>query len=845
MTHIVADRIKVTTTTTGTGAYVLSNAVSSFRSFSSVMSDANTCFYLALLNPNWEVGIGTWHSDNTLTRTTVQASSNGGAAVNWPAGTKHVSMVDPAAVNGALTGDITKSADSSVTVLANMPAGTVKGRRSGTGTGAPVNILNSELRSDLAAQTSLTGIAALRAVTSATLPDTTAEVLAWTAGANGKGGGTFNVDPADTTSADDSGLTIRDSTVGTNRRWKRALNTVLTPLMFGCVGDGATDDTAAFQLAIAAGEALAAAGWGVTIDGLGRNYGLTNELNRTAGDGLAMQNFRLSALASGVWATTPYTSADIPDLAGRSNLALWCRDLTNAAWAKTTTTAAKTATGIDSVANAATRLTATGGNATTLQTVSSANNRVFSAFVKGVTITGNIQMTTDGATGYTTLNPAPTVGQWRQYTVTKETITNPVCGFRIVNNGDIIEVDYCQEETADSLLIPSPPLLTTTTAATRTMSSKYLIRNSSGALYSRYDNIQFDCNDLCGGIFVDGFIAEVNNCKFDDVTNGIGVRINGTDEWVRNCIITGNASPWLRNSGIGIYVGTADVRVCGNTVRYCSMPLYIGQDAELDGNYGANGRFTDNHFYNGNGFTLPDSSIIYLLLSGGGGHTFASNYFDNGRIDLGTAGNSFWGNKLAWNSISSPYVFGHWTSNAGDNLTRFGFKGLNYNTSNLSSVGTSLFALKTKGAGTWSGINSAIIAAFQGSADFSPEAPSFVSNHASLFGNWAGRSDTPLLMLYALQSSVGVGIGVDSTGGAVDDLVFQTNSLERWRLAKNSGVETLSTNANPGRLTKNVNNNSTSGHQIEGSKAGDGASFAEVALANRADTGAVDRKSVV
>ena len=93
----IADRVKETTTTTGTGALALGGAMTGFRAFSSVCSVGDTCYYaLQAVDGNgvptgdWEVGLGTYSSASTLTRTTVTASSNSGSAVSLSAGTKQV-----------------------------------------------------------------------------------------------------------------------------------------------------------------------------------------------------------------------------------------------------------------------------------------------------------------------------------------------------------------------------------------------------------------------------------------------------------------------------------------------------------------------------------------------------------------------------------------------------------------------------------------------------------------------------------------------------------------------------------------------------------------------------------
>lgn len=94
MAHISADRVKETTTTTGTGAITLAGAATGFRAFASVMAASDTCYYCIQGGAEWEIGLGTFNT--TLARTTVLSSSNAGAAVNFSAGTKEVFIVAPA-----------------------------------------------------------------------------------------------------------------------------------------------------------------------------------------------------------------------------------------------------------------------------------------------------------------------------------------------------------------------------------------------------------------------------------------------------------------------------------------------------------------------------------------------------------------------------------------------------------------------------------------------------------------------------------------------------------------------------------------------------------------------------
>lgn len=100
MALVIKDRIKEGTTTTGTGAISPAGAAATFDTFSSVMSDGDTTYYAIVHTTSntdeWEVGLGTWNSGNTITRTTVISSSNSNNAVNFSAGTKDLFMTMPA-----------------------------------------------------------------------------------------------------------------------------------------------------------------------------------------------------------------------------------------------------------------------------------------------------------------------------------------------------------------------------------------------------------------------------------------------------------------------------------------------------------------------------------------------------------------------------------------------------------------------------------------------------------------------------------------------------------------------------------------------------------------------------
>jgi hypothetical protein len=109
MAFIIKDRVKEGTTTAGTGAFALGGAGATFDPFNSYMSNGDTTYYAVVHTASgvdeWEVGLGTWNTGNTLTRTTVLSGSNGTSAVDFSAGTKDIFMTYPAAAAATLDVD--------------------------------------------------------------------------------------------------------------------------------------------------------------------------------------------------------------------------------------------------------------------------------------------------------------------------------------------------------------------------------------------------------------------------------------------------------------------------------------------------------------------------------------------------------------------------------------------------------------------------------------------------------------------------------------------------------------------------------------------------------------------
>lgn len=111
MALVLKDRVKETTTTTGTGSFALAGAVTGYDSFGQI-GNGNTTYYAVYLDggSEWEVGIGTYTAPSTLSRDTILASSNAGSVVTFSAGQKTIWCDYPAgkAVYTDATGSISQ-----------------------------------------------------------------------------------------------------------------------------------------------------------------------------------------------------------------------------------------------------------------------------------------------------------------------------------------------------------------------------------------------------------------------------------------------------------------------------------------------------------------------------------------------------------------------------------------------------------------------------------------------------------------------------------------------------------------------------------------------------------------
>jgi hypothetical protein len=179
MALVINDRVKETTTTTGTGAVSLAGAVTGFETFAAGVGNSNTTYYCIAHQDQaeFEVGLGTLDGDSSdLTRTTVISSSNSDSAVNFSSGTKDVFCTIPASKlifedanndatvgrNLTVTGDLTISGDD-ITMATNTSGAALIGDGSNFNPvviSGDISIATNGAASLAAAQTNITSILA-------------------------------------------------------------------------------------------------------------------------------------------------------------------------------------------------------------------------------------------------------------------------------------------------------------------------------------------------------------------------------------------------------------------------------------------------------------------------------------------------------------------------------------------------------------------------------------------------------------------------------------------------------------------------------------------------------------
>jgi len=122
-------------------------------------------------------------------------------------------------------------------------------------------------------------------------------------------------------------------------------------------------------------------------------------------------------------------------------------------------------TGLDNVANSASRLTAAANDATLLQLLTApTGTRTTSAWIKRVSGSGTVSLTRNGGTGWTDITSSLVTGTWVPVALTSDVGANATVGLKMGTSGDVIDVDCFQDENGSWR---TSPILTTTAAVTR------------------------------------------------------------------------------------------------------------------------------------------------------------------------------------------------------------------------------------------------------------------------------------------------------------------------------------------------------------------------------------------
>jgi hypothetical protein len=263
MAFVTADRVKDTSTTTGTGNITVSgSAPFGYRTFSTVLSVADT-FYYAIQgqgSAEWEIGVGTYASTNQFARTTVLASSNSNTAVSFSSGTKNVFITLAATrtlqlgpSDGPTAGSVPYGTGST---LAYTAAGTSGQIFTSNGAGAP-----TWTSAGTGSVTSVAVSGGSTGLTTSGGPVTTSGTitLAGTLAATNGGTGLTSYTTGDVLYAS-AANTLSKLAVGTNGytltlaagvpAWVQTAPWVNVKTDFGATGNGTTDDSTAIQNAI-------------------------------------------------------------------------------------------------------------------------------------------------------------------------------------------------------------------------------------------------------------------------------------------------------------------------------------------------------------------------------------------------------------------------------------------------------------------------------------------------------------------------------------------------------------------------------------------------------------------
>jgi hypothetical protein len=246
-----------------------------------------------------------------------------------------------------------------------------------------------------------------------------------------------------------------------------------------------------------------------------------------------------------------------PSFANTGMVGQWNRDLTNAAWSKNASmSVSKTAPGAEGTANAASRLTAIGANASATQAVTVASSqRVFEPLVKRVSGSGQVTISIDGV-AITDITSSLT-STYKPF-ISAALVTNPTFAINIATSGDVIDVDFANAHgQVGGLDISYNHYVTITSSAFGSLfhETPWALNTDAGPLspiikgaYAVYWQ-GYNYVPNAGGLWVsDG----VTNCQLiagNNVTFAANVNLNSTGgEW-RTGENTNKVVAWLDGAG--------------------------------------------------------------------------------------------------------------------------------------------------------------------------------------------------------------------------------------------------------------------------------------------------------
>ena len=207
--------------------------------------------------------------------------------------------------------------------------------------------------------------------------------------------------------------------------------------------------------------------------------------------------------------------------ASGQNQALWSRDLSvSGTWVASGITAVRNAVGADGTASGATTLTATAASATITQNILHVlQSRIFSAYMRRVSGSGQIQLTTNGGINWQTVT---LTSAFAPFNSGAQTVVSGQVGIRMIASGDVIEVDFTQAEVGP---IATSPIPTTVAAVSRAAD----VISASGALVSGL------IGQMEGTIYLDltvlgkGSSSSTRWLQIFGASNNIGLAINSSD----------------------------------------------------------------------------------------------------------------------------------------------------------------------------------------------------------------------------------------------------------------------------------------------------------------------------